>query len=86
MFNWPETSMQGFDVDVQETEQGYVLQADLPGISKENINLAVENGYLTIGVRQEEMISEDQGNYICRERRQLSSRRSFYVGSISLRK
>lgn len=75
--------MQGFDVDVQETEQGYVLQADLPGISKENINLAVENGYLTIGVRQEEMISEDQGNYICRERRQLSSRRSFYVGSIS---
>ncbi len=82
-FNWPETSVQGFDVDVQETEEGYVLEADLPGISKDNINLVVDNGYLTIGVRQEEMISKDEGNYICRERRQASSRRSFYVGNVS---
>lgn len=82
-FNWPEASTQGFEVDVQESEEGYVLQANLPGVTRDNINLTVENGYLTIGVRQEEMKSENQGDYICRERRQISSRRSFYVGNIS---
>lgn len=81
-FSWPEGSWQSFDVDVKESEQGYVLQADLPGVEKGNINLAVENGYLTIGVSQEEIKSENSENYVCRERRQLSSRRSFYVGNI----
>ena len=82
-FNWPELSWQGFNVDVRETDEGYAIQADLPGVDKDNIKLSVENGYLTIAVRQEELKSEDQENYICRERRQMSSKRSFYVGNVS---
>ncbi len=81
-FNWPEISWQGFNVDVKETAEGYTLQADLPGVSKENISLSVDNGYLTIAVRQEELKAEDTENYICRERRQMSSQRSFYVGDV----
>jgi len=73
--------VQGFEVDVQESDQGYVLQANLPGVAKDNITLDVDNGYLTIGVRQDEFRSEDQANYICRERRHISSQRSFYVGT-----
>lgn len=80
--NWPEVSVQSFEVDVQESDQGYVLQANLPGVAKDNITLDVDNGYLTIGVRQDELRSEDQANYICRERRHISSQRSFYVGNI----
>lgn len=81
-FNWPEVAWQSFKVDMKETSEGYAIQADLPGVNKENITLSVENGYLNIAVRQEEMKSEDQENYICRERRQMSSERSFYVGNI----
>jgi HSP20 family protein len=83
LFEWPEVSWQGFNVDVKETSEGYDLQADLPGVAKENIKLSINDGYLTIGVRQEELRAEDQDNYICRERRQISSQRSFYVGNVS---
>ncbi len=82
-FSWPELSWQGFSVDVKETSEGYAIQADLPGVAKENIKLSLEDGYLTIGVQQNEIRSEEQENYICRERRQVSSRRSFYVGNVS---
>ena len=83
LFNWPELSWQGFNVDVKETAEGYALQADLPGASKEHIKLSINDGYLTVSVRQDEIKSEDTDNYICRERRQMSSQRSFYVGNVS---
>ena len=88
-FNWPESFWQGFsgfgsfNVDVKETEEGYSIQADLPGVAKDNIRLSLDNGYLTIGVRAEEMKSEKNENYLCRERRQMSSQRSFYVGNVN---
>lgn len=83
VFNWPENVWSGFNVDVKETASGYELQADLPGVAKDNIEISVDEGYLTIAVRQEEIKSEDKENYLRRERRQLSSQRSFYVGNIS---
>jgi HSP20 family protein len=86
LFSWPEFSWQGwqgFNVDVKETADGYSLQADLPGVAKENIKLSLNDGYLTVAVRQDEIKAEDSDSYICRERRQVSSQRSFYVGNIS---
>ncbi|NLJ80770.1 MAG: Hsp20/alpha crystallin family protein [Firmicutes bacterium] len=83
VFNWPETSWGGFTVDVKETADGYELEADLPGVAKDNINISVDDGYLTVAVRQEDIKSENNENYIRRERRQISSQRSFYVGNIN---
>ena len=34
--------------DVHETEEGYELNVDLPGFSKDEINVELKNGYLTI--------------------------------------
>lgn len=91
-FNWPESVWEWFpgfggygtfNVDVKETADGYHIQADLPGVAKDNIHLHLENGYLTIAVRAEELKSETNENYLCRERRQVSSQRSFYVGDVS---
>lgn len=82
LFNSLEAPWQDFSVDVKETEDGYALQADVPGVSKENIKLSVENGYLRIAVKQEQMESEEQENYIRRERRHLASQRSFHIGDI----
>ncbi len=83
LFNWPDLSWQGFNVDVKETSEGYSLKADLPGVAKENIKLSVDDGYLTVAVKKDEVKSEDNENYIYRERQQVSSQRCFYVGDIN---
>ena len=43
--NWGAAS---FKVDVKDANDHYELTADLPGMTKENIALHYENGYLTI--------------------------------------
>jgi HSP20 family protein len=64
-------------VDVYETDNSYVLKADLPGIKKEDINLDVNNNTLTIKGDKifEEKVEKD--NYLRIERRYGSFSRSF---------
>ncbi len=68
--------------DVRETQDGYELDVDLPGIAKEDVNLALENGYLTISARKgmEKNEENDAGRLIRRERYAGTMQRSFYVG------
>jgi len=35
-------------VDVQSTEEGYVIRAEMPGVDKGSLEISVENGELTI--------------------------------------
>lgn len=69
--------------DVKETEDGYQLEMDLPGFTKDEIQASVENGYLTItaskGLDQDEQ-EKETGRYIRRERYAGACQRSFYVG------
>lgn len=84
-FSWPEPvfqSWQAFNVDVRENADSYEIFAELPGVPKENIALNLDDGYLHINVKQESLKEEDGNNYLRRERRQMASRRSFYVGNI----
>ncbi len=49
-------------VDIKEEAQRYVLLADLPGVSPENINVSMENGILTLsGERDTEARSRREG-------------------------
>ena len=68
--------------DVRETENSYELDVDLPGFKKEEIQVALEEGYLTIsaakGVEKKE--DDKKGKYIRQERYSGSCSRSFYVG------
>ena len=66
--------------DVKENEKEYELAVDLPGFDKKDINLTLNNGYLTISAKNEEK-QEDDKNYIRRER-VCSYQRSFYVGDV----
>ena len=56
---------------------------DLPGFKKDEVQVALENGYLTIraakGLDEEEK-EKKTGRYIRRERYAGSCQRSFYVG------
>jgi HSP20 family protein len=46
-------------VDISETEAEYAIQAELPGIKKEDLKVTLENGVLTI--RGESAAAPDRG-------------------------
>ena len=79
--NWGANS---FKVDVKDSGDHYELTADLPGMTKENIALHYENGYLTISAARSESKDEkdESGNYIRRERHTGEMSRSFYIDGI----
>jgi HSP20 family protein len=65
-----------FKIDVQETENQYVLEAELPGVKKEEISLELDDGMLSISVERVENVEEEKKHYIHKERRYSSMRRS----------
>ena len=69
--------------DVRETENSYELDIDLPGFKKDEVNVELKDGYLTIsaakGLDKDE--SDKNGKFIRQERYTGACSRSFYVGS-----
>jgi HSP20 family protein len=55
-------------VDVHETENGYELNASLPGVKPEDVEISVNKDVVTIRGRTEQNEERQQGNYIYRER------------------
>ncbi len=68
--------------DVRETESGYEVDMDLPGFSKDEIQLQLRNGYLTITASKglDKDMENKKGKYVRQERYAGSMSRSFYVG------
>jgi HSP20 family protein len=63
-------------VDVRETENAYLLEAELPGYDEKNIQVHVDGGNLTIETKQDEE-KEDKDAFLIRERRSSAFSRSF---------
>lgn len=70
--------------DVRETDTTYEVDIDLPGFKKDEIDVDLKDGYLTIsaakGLDKDE--KDKKGKYIRQERYAGALRRSFYVGDI----
>ena len=68
--------------DIRETDNSYELDVDLPGFKKDEINVQLKDGYLTLTAAKElDKDSQDKkGNYIRKERYAGTMSRSFYVG------
>ena len=67
--------------DIKEHKDKYTVLVDLPGFTKENINLELNNGYLNIHAKMEKDEKKDEeGKYLHRERFYGECSRSFYVG------
>ena len=68
--------------DIKDTDTGYELTMDLPGVKKEDVTAQLKDGYLTIqaSTNSDKEEKDDDGRYIRRERYVGSSSRSFYVG------
>lgn len=57
-------------MDVVERESEFVIRTDLPGIKKEDIEVTLEKGVLTIsGKTKEETEAKENGQVVCQERR-----------------
>lgn len=69
-------------VDIKETEKAYIVEAEIPGVNKENIKLELSDDILTIHVQRDELTEEEQVNYIRKERKTFSTSRSFYVENV----
>ena len=68
--------------DIREHDEGYELDIDLPGFKKDEINVELENGYLTISAAKglDKDGQDKKGKYIRKERYAGAMQRSFYVG------
>ena len=68
--------------DVHEHEDHYELDIDLPGFKKEEIEIELNDGYLTVNAAKglEEDDRTKKGRLIRQERYTGSMQRSFYVG------
>ena len=82
-FLMPFGSLGGkLSVDLKETENEYIVEADLPGIDKKDINISYNNSYLTIAAKREAVTEDKQDNYLRQERSYGEFRRCFYIDNI----
>lgn len=69
--------------DIKETDNKYIIEMDLPGYSKDNINLSLKDGYLEVNAKVEKENNNDENErYVRKERFYGECSRNFYVGDI----
>ena len=71
-------------VDVKDEGDHYTLEADMPGMKKDDLKVEVNNGLLTISANYDENNEkkDEESKYVYRERRCGSMSRSFNVEGI----
>ena len=73
-----------FRTDIRDEGDHFLLEAELPGYNKEDIDLDLKDGVLTISAHHEQTIEDKdpKSKYICRERRIGSCQRSFDISGV----
>ncbi len=64
--------------DISQTDKDYVMEVEMPGFDKKDIELKFESGYITISAKKQ---ADNDTKYIRRERA-VSCSRSYYMGDI----
>jgi len=79
-FNRKENKL--MKTDIKENKDNFEIAVDLPGYEKENIQVDVSEGYITINAKMDQKNDEEDenGKFIRRERYSGECSRSFYVG------
>ena len=68
-----------FKVDVEDNGNEYLIEAEVPGIDKKDINVELSDGKLMISIARDENSESKKKNFIHRERRYSSMSRSIYL-------
>lgn len=77
------SGMNQFSADVRETNNEYLVSAELPGINKEDIKLDYDNNNLIIRAKRQEAHDDSRDNYIRKERSYGEISRSFYIDNVN---
>lgn len=80
-----DTSLGEFKIDIKDNGSSYLLEADLPGIKKEDIRVDINDNYLTISAeRHSEFEEKDkEGNYLRCERSYGSFSRNVDISAVN---
>ncbi len=73
-----------FKVDVSEKDDSYLVEAEMPGFSKDDIAISLDEGKLVISAQKNEEVdkSDEDKNYIHKERKSSQMSRSMYFPNI----
>ena len=77
--SWPDRKGWAPAMDVRETPEAYIVEADIPGMKKEEVQIEVADNVVTIKGERWGQREEDKENYHISERRVGSFRRSVAV-------
>ena len=66
--------------DVKEKDGNYILEIDVPGYNKEDIQIELQDGYVTVTATKNEEKEDKQSKYLKRERFSGMCSRSYYAG------
>ena len=78
----PLRRQMGMQVDVRETEDAYILEAELPGVALEDISLTTENDVLTIAADVNRRSREEHEGCVLSERRSGHVERRFHLEGV----
>ena len=81
-FGSSNNTASSFRTDIRDAGDKFILEAELPGFKKEDIQLDLKDGILTISAQHSDENEEKRSSYIRRERRYGSFSRSFDVSGI----
>ena len=73
-----------FKIDIEENEDAYLIEAELPGVKKEEIDIGVDNEIFSISVNRSEEVNKETKNYVHRERRTSSMSRRMRLTGVDL--
>lgn len=82
---WEMTSglrSDSFRVDIREKEDYYLLEAELPGVAPEQVEISLEDNTLTITANLEAEQHKEKDDYIYSERRTGRMQRSFHLDNV----
>ena len=83
--NWWANAFGGMNTiraDLKETEKEYVVEAEMPGIKKEQVNITYENGVLSLTVKNDNQSDVENDQYIRCERFYGEMQRSFALDNV----
>ena len=73
-----------FKMNVEDAGNGYLVTAELPGVTREQIDVELNEGNLTITIDKKESEEQEGKNYLLKETSSWTASRSIYLKDASI--